>query len=131
MSKNITISGQNYTNKRAIKAKITGSESYATFVDASIVDAVASDVATGKKIVDANGNEIVGTKITPSGTVQLTENGTYDVTSKATAVVNVSGSSSGGTSMANLTVYVADFTDKDTCALTKGYYDTKQRSITT
>lgn len=61
MAKNITINGQHYTDKAAIKAPLTDGSGYATYVDASTVDAGASDVAAGKTIVDAAGNEVTGT----------------------------------------------------------------------
>lgn len=61
MAKNITISGQHYTDKVAIKVPLTDGSGYATYVDASAVDAAAGDVAAGKIIVDAAGNEVTGT----------------------------------------------------------------------
>ena len=61
MAKNITINGQHYTDKAAIKVPLTDGSGYATYVDASAVDAAAGDVAAGKIIVDAAGNEVTGT----------------------------------------------------------------------
>ena len=39
----------------------------------------------------ANGDSVVGTGVVPSGTIQITENGTVDVTNYASAEVDVSG----------------------------------------
>lgn len=61
MAKNITINGQHYTDKTAIKVPLTDGSGYATYVDTSPVNAAASDVAAGKVIVDAAGNEVIGT----------------------------------------------------------------------
>ena len=61
MAKNITINGQHYTGKAVIRTQLTDGNGYAAYVDASAVNAVASDVAAGKTIVDAAGNEVIGT----------------------------------------------------------------------
>lgn len=55
----------------------------------------ASHLETGYTAHDATGAIITGTLvkgITPAGSINITQNGTYDVTEKASAVVNVSGS---------------------------------------
>ena len=57
-------------------------------------DATASDVAAGKTFTSAAGLKVTGAHvcsggITPSGTIEITSNGTHDVTSYASANVNV------------------------------------------
>lgn len=65
-----------------------------TIIDISDTTAVAEDVAQGKEFYGADGNKVVGTAsggITPTGTLAISQNGTYDVTNYANADVNVSG----------------------------------------
>lgn len=99
MAKNITIDGQNYTEKVAIKVPLTDGTGYASFVDASAVTAVAGDVAAGKIIVDADGQEIAGT------------------------------ATGGGTDLANVDVYVPDFINSDELSISAGALDKYTRTV--
>lgn len=61
-------------------------------------DAGDADVAKGKTYTSVNGFKRTGTKeeaAAPSGSISITANGTYDVTEKASAVVNVPQSGGG------------------------------------
>lgn len=65
-----------------------------TIIDISDTTAEAQDVAKDKVFYGADGNRVIGTAEegpTPTGTLSITENGTYDVTNYANADVNVSG----------------------------------------
>lgn len=67
----------------------------ASFDDTSDGDIQPADVAQGK-IGYAQGQRVVGTAVAPSGSQTFTNNGTYDVTSIAEAVINVAGGGGGG-----------------------------------
>lgn len=59
---------------------------------AELGDAAPADVAKGKTFTSGSGVKQTGTKeevAAPSGSISITANGTYDVTDKASAVVNV------------------------------------------
>ena len=59
---------------------------------ADLGNAADADVAKGKTYTSASGFKRTGTHeeaAAPSGSINITENGTYDVTDKASAVVNV------------------------------------------
>lgn len=99
MAKNITIDGQNYTGKTTIKVPLTSGGGYASFVDASAVNAAAGDVAAGKIIVDADGREITGT------------------------------ATGGGTDLANVDVYVPDFASSEELTVLIGALDKYARVV--
>ena len=63
-----------------------------TLIDLTGDTAVAADVASGKTFHLANGEQAIGVNtggITPTGTININTNGTHDVTSYASANVNV------------------------------------------
>ena len=81
MAQNISLMGASYADVPAVELPKTGGGT-ARFTDTSGVTAVASDVASGKVFVDANGEEQTGTA-SGGGSATLiaksiTENGTYD-----------------------------------------------------
>lgn len=101
----------NVTSKEILypRAIFSGKTSAAIAIDANkgitltmpavdLGDAGDADVAKGKTYTCANGFKRTGTKeeaAAPSGSISITENGTYDVTDKASAVVNVPQSGGG------------------------------------
>lgn len=101
----------NVTSKAILtpRAMFSGKTSEAFAIDANkgitltmpavdLGDAGDADVAKGKTYTSVNGFKRTGTKeeaAAPSGSISITANGTYDVTDKASAVVNVPQSGGG------------------------------------
>ena len=76
----------------------------------------SSDSADGYSSVTVN---VPSSGITPTGSINITPNGTHDVTNYASAVVNVSG---GGTPSATAHTIYFEFTDETDTTIT-AYYD--------
>lgn len=111
-----TITEKTILSTGALSANFTGKTSSALAVDADkpitlrmsayeLGTATAADVAKGKTFTSARGFMLTGTKenaVAPSGSISITANGTYDVTDKASAVVNVPQSGGG------ISIYITD-----------------------
>ena len=117
MNKDIKINGQSYTAIGKIQVQDSGGN-LIDYIHTGDGDVTAADVVKDK-VAYANGVRIVGTREVPSGSMNITENGTYDVTDKESVVVAVPV----GANLAKIAVYVADFTDSTTYTVTKGAVD--------
>lgn len=89
MAKNIDFMGATFPDVPSIRLP-QHEGGLVSFDDTSDGNIVASDVAQGK-IGYAQGQKIIGTNVPPTGSQTITENGTYDVSSIAEAIVNVAG----------------------------------------
>ena len=87
---------------------------------------ISFDLTGGTGFGDEIAKIVLG--ITPTGSTTITANGTYDVTDKAQAIVNVP--SSGGAELTAIEVYVADLTDTTSYTITKGAVDGYKRQVT-
>lgn len=97
-AKSILSGGARFTGKTGEAVAIDANKNITLIVPAGdLGDAADADVAKGKTYTSTNGFKRTGTHeeaAAPSGNINITANGTYDVTDKASAVVNVP--SSGG-----------------------------------
>ena len=99
-SKSIVQGGARFIGKTSEAAAIdSGKNIILSMVSTELGDAAAADVVKGKTFTSLNGFKITGTHeeaAAPSGSINITANGTYDVTDKASAVVNVPQSGGSG-----------------------------------
>lgn len=96
MAKNIDFMGAVFPDVPSVKLPQQGG-GLVSFDDTTDATATADKILQGYTAY-ANGQKLVGTAsggITPSGTIQITQNGQVDVTQYATADVNVSGGGGG------------------------------------
>lgn len=106
MQKNVIVNGTTYNGVDTVK--LNTADGQASFVETSDATASAADIVKGKTAY-ANGVLVTGTHecegggITPSGTKEITANGTHDVAAFASVLVNVP--TGGGSSVP------AEFTD--------------------
>ena len=97
MAKNIDFMGATFPDVPSIRLP-QHEGGLVAFDDTTDATATADKILQGYTAY-ANGQKLVGTAsggITPSGTIQITQNGQVDVTQYATADVNVSGGGGGG-----------------------------------
>lgn len=87
-----------------------------TLIDLTGDTATAADVATGKTFHLANGEQATGINtggITPTGTINITANGDTDVTSYATAHVDVPDTEASFAYACTLTILLDNYLDVD------------------
>ena len=105
-TKSILNGGARFTGKTGEAVAIDANRNITLIVPAGdLGDAADADVAKGKTYTSANGFKRTGTKeeaAAPSGSISITANGTYDVTDKASAVVNVPSSGGGSPYLTDL-----------------------------
>lgn len=100
MAKNIDFMGATFPDVPSIRLP-QHEGGLVSFDDTTDATATADKILQGYTAY-ANGQKLVGTAsggITPSGTMSITSNGTYDVTQYASADVNVSGGGGSGDSL--------------------------------
>lgn len=115
MAKNIDFMGATFPDVPSIRLP-QHEGGLVSFDDTSDGNIQPADVTQGK-IGYAQGQRVVGTAVTPSGSQTYTQNGTYDVTALAEAVINVAGG--GGASWKLLASKTYTFTQEPPTSTTQ------------
>ena len=87
-SEKLYLDSPNFIDRKIFES---GNHIFLSMPSANLGDATASDVANGKTFTSVNGLKITGTHVcsSPSGTLNITKNGNFDVTAYETAHVAV------------------------------------------